>query len=343
MEDEATTAGTVLARVVLVPAYVALLGLALVSGGVSTWSGVVWLGLGLVVLGASTRPARGRPSPTRLGLALVALVVVARTFVAREGAGRSDLALDVVTVRPASTKPVSRLVTRWLDEASLALPAARLVAPRAAHARMRAEYAELRRAEGEAPSPLLASWLGLEGPGVFDLVTFTPRGAPARGTVVFLHGSLGAFVLPCRHVARAVAPLGLATACPARGVFPSWSSDEGRVVVERTIARVGAPVILVGLSDGAEGASLLAPALGRERLAGLVLLSGAAAEAGAPPVPTLVLAGTDDQGGEATYAARHASLGRVTASRVDGGHFVMLEAPGAVDDALRAFVAPLLP
>ena len=89
-------------------------------------------------------------------------------------------------------------------------------------------------------------------------------------------------------------------------------------------ARGKTRIYLAGLSNGGIGASRLAPRLADEKLAGLVLVSGAAPDARASTVPTLVLQGRNDT--QVSAAVVHAYASRSHAKYVEytAGHFVLL-------------------
>ena len=324
----------------------------LVMTGPPTWSAVAYLaGLGVLLWGLMTLPggegrrrALGIPRPRGLArgaaLSLVAVVLV------RGCTGREGESLSFV--------PDARLVDRVLDEKDVAVAGTRVLVaggilrddaaelPSA----MRAAYARMHAEEGDAPSPVLATYLGMQSPSAFDLLVFDSRSAgTSRGAVVFLHGYAGNFALPCWQMARAVAPLGVTTACPSTRWVGAWWSRDGEATLRRTLdalrARGITRFVLAGLSNGGYGASRLAPNM-QGSFAGLILISGASLDAKAAGVPTLVIHGRHDTMagfGEATsYSARTGA--RLVA--LDAGHFAMLVRAEASDAAVRAFVGSVL-
>lgn len=323
----------------------------LVVTGLATWSGVLYvLALGVVIGGLATLPLPGQRRPrrrgvTRAGVALVALVALGRGCTAAHG---ERLAM---TTGPDGARVVDRLV----DEGDVAVAGTRVLyasgmlhddardVPRA----MRAAYAEMRRDEGDAPSPLVATYLGLQHEDAFDLVTIEPYRAgpppqaPPQAAIVFLHGWAGNFDLPCWQVARAVGDLQVVTACPSTRWVGDWWSPQGERTVRRTLdvlrARGIQHVVLVGLSNGAHGAALLAPRL-RGAFVGVVLVSGA--PAGAPPAgaPTLVIHGSYDTMASVPEARAYAARTGAKYVALDAGHFAMLVRPERFDHELRAFV-----
>jgi len=82
-------------------------------------------------------------------------------------------------------------------------------------------------------------------------------------------------------------------------------------------------VFLAGLSNGAAGASALAPSFAPS-LSGLVLISGAPAGGGNAGLPTLVVHGNQDAVASITAAKAFAARTRSTFAGFSGGHFVLL-------------------
>src|SRR5262249_44450006 len=152
---------------------------------------------------------------------------------------------------------------------------------------------------------------GLERPTSFDLVRVGEASERApQGAVVFLHGFGGNFTLPCWLVAQAARRAGLVTFCPSIRPAGDWWQADGEATLRRTVQIVRARgidrIYLAGLSNGGIGASRLAPRM-RGSFRGLVLISGAAADAPAPGVPALVIHGRRDAMVAVSVAARYAS------------------------------------
>lgn len=326
-----------------------LVVLFLVVTGPATWSGILYvLALGAMVIGLTTMPLEGRPKRrrrglTRGGLAAIAVVAFLRCFTAGSG--------TTMSMNDAHGGS-ARLVDRVVDEADVAVAGTRVLvasglladdAPELPGA-MRAAYDDMRKTQGDAPSPVFATYLGLQRPGAFDLVMVEPPWDVAKqddAALIFLHGYAGNFALPCWQMARAVAPLGIVTACPSTRWVGDWWSPEGEATIRRTVdvlhARGVKKIVLAGLSNGGYGASRLAPRM-KGAFAGVVLISGAAPDAGPPGVPTLVIHGAKDSmaGLEEAraYAGRHAARLVV----LDAGHFAMLVRAEENDRAVRDFV-----
>ncbi len=205
---------------------------------------------------------------------------------------------------------------------------------------MRAGYDEMAREEGALPSPVLATYLGLERPGASDAIDFEHAGADA---VVFLHGYAGNFTMSCWLFARAAARAGLATDCPSTSWRGDWWTASGEAIVRERIAALRARgktrVFLAGLSNGGIGASRLAPRL-RGEIAGLVLVSGVAPDAGAPGVPTLVLQGRRDAMCSASVARAYATGNGASYVELDDGHFALLVDRDRAARAIADWLAP---
>lgn len=335
-----------------------VLVLALVLSGAPTWSGVAYLlGVGILLVGLMTLPSdeNGKPAPRTVfgktwprGVSRAGLVAVfAVAFVRCCSAGEGN------TMHMATS---ARLVDRLVDERDIALSGTRVLVAggmlRDDRAEvvdaMRASYKQLSSEEGDAPSPVAATYLGLQSPDAYDMVVIEPAVPPGdpvlppTTAIVFLHGYAGNFALPCWQVADAVKGLNVVTACPSTRWVGDWASANGektlrdvvKVLHERGIAKI----VLAGLSNGGYGASRLAPKM-RGTFAGLVLISGATAEAGDPGCAVLLLHGNKDgmaSYGEAVgYRANHPGAQLVT---LQAGHFAMMVRRKEANAALRSFV-----
>lgn len=197
-------------------------------------------------------------------------------------------------------------------------------------------YREMRAAEGDAPSPVLATYAGMQRPEHSDVLVVDQVDAP-RGAVVFLHGYGGSFALPCWQLARAAAAAGFITYCPSLRPRADWWSADGERIVRETMrlaaARGLGRIVLAGLSNGAMGAARLAPRM-RGSLVGLVLVSGAPADAAAPNVPALVIHGRHDSMASAAAARSYASIHHAKYVDLDAGHFALLVRR---EESMRAF------
>jgi pimeloyl-ACP methyl ester carboxylesterase len=323
----------------------ALLG---VAGVAAPWSRSGWVLLSTAAAAAVAFLLR----PARLRAPLGGLAVVA--FVALLGARLVGGAIGVVRMGTLPDAASSRWLGRLVDEQDVSLLGARLVArgglvipeeraglPGALHD----AYVEMRGEVGMFPSPVLDTVLGRQSAAAFDALFVDPRagaGAEASAGValVFLHGYGGSFTLECWLAAAAARTIGAVTVCPSIGVSGHWGSRQGERTLRATLdylrGRGIGRVYLAGLSNGAAGASALAPRFA-SALAGLILISGAPAGGTDGGLPTLVVEGERDRGAAAARAfvahthARYVGL--------DGGHFVLLtrraEARAAIAGWLR--------
>jgi hypothetical protein len=313
----------------------ALLGLTLVTllGVFSPWSPSGWFAIGGLAIAAIALLVRER-GPRR-GLILVAAVLFAVLLGVRLVGSESGMIRMVTLPEGAGSRWLARLV----DEQDVALAGARLLAlrwPLSSDEKerllpaMHDAYVELRRDDVVTPSPVADTLLGRQKPEAFDALVIEPRTDPLpapKAGLVFLHGYAGSFTLECWLVAKAAQAVGAVTVCPATGFAGHWRGQSAERIVRTSLdylARRGIKrVFLVGLSNGASGASALAPSLAPS-LSGLILVSGAPANGGNAGLPTLVLHGTDDA--VASVAATQAFAARSHAKYValPGGHFVLL-------------------
>ena len=288
----------------------------------SSWSARAY-GIALVTINVGLFVARLRRAVS-FGAALVLLVLSVRLGTAAHGR----------SLRMTSSGGSGRSLARIVDERDAAVWGAR-IAFALGHFRdpetsavvpaLVKSYQELSDREGDVPSPVLPTYLGLEGGTSNDVLAFDSA-AGSRGALIFLHGFGGSFTLPCWQIARAVADVGYATRCPSLGPRGDWWSADGEAIVRDTIRDLNAEgihaIVLVGLSNGGVGAAKLAPKL-HGKISGLVLISGAAA-ANAPGVPVLVLQGPRDAMMSAPIARAYALAHQGTYVELKGGHFALL-------------------
>jgi pimeloyl-ACP methyl ester carboxylesterase len=214
---------------------------------------------------------------------------------------------------------------------------------------MRAEYEKMRADEESASPSVRLRASPLAAGDVPDLLVYEPAGAAPgapRAAIVFLHGYGGRFALPCWQIASAAASAGATTVCPSIGTDGAWWTPDGGAVVDQTVAalrRAGyARIVLAGLSNGAIGASRLAPRR-KGMFAGLIAISGADPAAASPGVPALVVQGRQDAMASAGSSRAYARRAGAKYVDVDAGHFAMLTRDAEVDRAVHDFVASLQP
>jgi pimeloyl-ACP methyl ester carboxylesterase len=288
-----------------------------------SWSLYAWI-FGWALL-AAAGVWRGR----RRGLALSALAVFAVIVGVRSFSAAEGRRMRMVNSDGGGARWLGRIV----DEGDLAVVGALLLSwthllhdPEAAlvPASLRRAYGELREAEGDAPSPVVPTYVGLETARHADVVVIEPEETP-RGALIFLHGFAGNFALPCWLMAQAAPDL--VTYCPSVGWRGDWWSANGVRTLEMTLAlahrRGFERVYLAGLSNGAAGAARAAPRL-HGALRGLILLSGASRDAPPPGVPVLVVQGRRDQMSGAELARSYAARSGGQYLELEGGHFAFL-------------------
>ncbi len=333
-----------LARLLALPALVAAVAFfAFVATGARSLSGLGYSGSLVLLAGAAMF---GSPRARR-GVALSGVALFATTAGLRLAFAEHGRHIRMIT--PSNGR--ARWVNRLVDEADLAVNAARALArvplvpdpdvPLLAGV-MRDAYARMRDAEGATPSPVVATYSGLEAPGQCDVLELGDIEG-STGVVVFLHGYAGSFTLPCWVVSLAAADAGFATVCPATRWVGDWWSADGEATLRETVGRLHARgvrrIVLAGLSNGGVGASLLAARM-RGTFDGLIVISGASPAALLPHAPVLAVQGAHD-------AQISASVVRAYAARVggqyislDSGHFALLlreeDARRAITSFLRA-------
>jgi predicted esterase len=334
--------GVWLSRAVALAILVAVAFLAWL-GAAAPWSPSGWIVLASLSLGAATAFVRAE-RPRRLlrvlaGAALPAVVVVRLL---------ASGAPDVMLTLPDATS--SRWLGRIVDEQDVSLLGARLLAWRwpltrderpALLREMRAAYVEMRGETSASPSPVLDTALGRQRPDGFDALMFEPPEHASAAAVVFLHGYGGSFRLECWLVARAAHAIDALTICPATELAGHWSGRDGERTLRATLDHLHARgiqrVYLAGLSNGAAGASALAPKFA-SALAGLILISGAPAGGTAAGLPALVVQGKHDPMASAPAAQTFATRTHASYVGIDGGHFILLIRRAQSRDAIAAWL-----
>lgn len=322
----------------------------LLATGRASWSSIGYvIAIGMLLAGLLTLPdperkKRRRPRGISRGAVVaIACVALVRALFAGHTTGRMQM-LD-----GGDGHPSLRFVNRLVDEGDVAVAGTRVLVAGGMIADDRRElpgamteaYGAMRDEHGDVAAPFAATYLGLERPGAFDLLVIDPptndRSVPTDA-VIFLHGYAGAFDLPCWQIARAVDQV---TACPATRWVGDWGSAAGEATLRRTVdilrGRGIERIVLVGLSNGGYGASMLAPKM-KGMFAGLVLVSGAERDAPAAGIPTLVVHGRHDTMADYDDSAAYAKRTGAKLVTLEAGHFAMLVRGKESDEALRHFV-----
>ena len=327
-----------LSRLVAAPVLAAVAILA-VLGVRTPWSASGWIVL--AALGVSAARLFVRAPRTRLLLWALGAVSIASVMAVRL---LSSGAPDVMLTLPGATS--SRWLGRIVDEQDVSLVGARVLAwrwPLTADERdglareMRAAYVEMRGETSASPSPVLDTAFGRQHPDGFDTLVFETPERASGTAVVFLHGFGGSFRLECWLVARAARAIDAITVCPATALSGRWSGRDGERTLAATLdylqARGIRRVYLAGLSNGAAGASALAPKFASS-LGGLILISGAPAGGTYAGLPTLVVQGEHDPMASAAGARAFAARTHATYVSFDGGHFVLVMQRARTRDAI---------
>ena len=285
-----------------------------------SWSSLCYLiGFALILAGFSRRLRRA----ALVGIGILLLTASVRMSTAASG---TSMTLTTIDEKPA------RWLGRLIDEGDVAVLGARiLVFARQLHEHdatavpgaLGAAYSRMRHEQGDSPSPVLLTWLGLESPGRADVLVFDDLERP-RGALIFLHGFSGNFALPCWQIARAAREAGLVTYCPSVGWHGDWWNNP--LTLEKTVALVRRRshvdrIYLAGLSNGAAGAARLAPRM-RGGFCGMILISGATRNPASPGVPVLMLQGRYDA--VAPLARAYATTTGARYVDLDAGHFALL-------------------
>lgn len=189
-------------------------------------------------------------------------------------------------------------------------------------------------------TPVVSTLLGLDHPGATNAILVSNESGGAEVGVVFLHGYAGSFAFQCLEVAAAVRDLDADVICPSDHFVGRWIGAEATSTITSSIATLRARgarrIVLVGLSNGAFGASVTARDL---PIDGLVLISGVSPNAPSPRMNSLLIQGDDDSmvmtRRVRAWARSHA---RVHYLELPGTHFVLIEQRAQVREAIHAYV-----
>ena len=305
------------------------------------------IGTLLVIGGLLTAPrrVRRRRGVTRAGLAVIALAMVVR--IAFAGHGK--------TIAMTRRGPGAPLLDRLLPEDDVATTSARAVIwagilpandTKNLVPTLRRSFQRMNEAEGSYPSPIAMTSLGLQRREAFDTLEIAAPAADTKAAVLFLHGYGGNFTLQCWMVAQAARRAGAATFCPSTRLTGDWWSADGRHVVGEMMTDLRARgfdrIVLSGLSNGGVGASRIAPSL-RGKIVGLLLISGAAPDAGAPGVPAIAFEGGQDTMMTPGAVRRYAENGGVTYVELEGTHFLLIEKRDEMTERMSAWLVARFP
>lgn len=206
-------------------------------------------------------------------------------------------------------------------------------------------YRSMREERGQFPSPLIATFLGLESPSAFDTIAFRSKNPrEPRRALVFLHGFGGNWSLLCYLVSRAASPLGLDTFCPSTGPLGPWGNESGGDILAQTFAHLEQEgyreVFVSGLSAGAIGLGERAASLPKS-VRGLVYLFGGHPDGKRSTLPALYIYGDADERIPAklmeAFIRQHAATGggNLSITKVAGDHLALLKAQEEVLQPFR--------
>jgi pimeloyl-ACP methyl ester carboxylesterase len=207
-------------------------------------------------------------------------------------------------------------------------------------------YTEMRQ-EGNFPSPVVSTYLGLQRPGHFDVVVVEPE-EPTQFAVVFLHGYMGNVAAQCWEIAQAVKKLGGVTICPSTKWTGEWWQPNGQAILRATFDYVRARgierIYLGGFSNGGFGISRLASRWKEEKgLAGLFFIDGFTngTEIREVGLPVLIIEGAQDErvpvAAARQFALEVGDLG--TYAEIKGDHFLIMKQPAAVQREIESWLA----
>ncbi|MGH7280812.1 MAG: hypothetical protein ACRELY_04760 [Polyangiaceae bacterium] len=300
------------------------------------------VGTVIVVGGMMTAPSRTEDlrGMTRIGLAILVLASGIRIATAEHGA----------TISMSRGGDDAPLLDRLLPEGDVATTSARAVIfagilpandTRNLVPTLRDSYAKMDAEEGSYPSPILRTSLGLQTKTGYDVIEIVSPSPQTHDAVLFLHGYGGNFTLQCWSVARASKIANATTFCPSTRIWGDWWRGDGPEIVNDMIERLEARgfdrILLAGLSNGALGASALAPMF-KNRFVGLLLISGAMTGAPPPGVPAIAFEGARDGMMPPSVVKNYAEKTGASYVEIDGTHFLLLEKLDVIAPKMAAFM-----
>jgi pimeloyl-ACP methyl ester carboxylesterase len=331
-----------------------LAAIALSLGLPVTLSGVGYLlGCALVSAGLLLAPwtRRGSISITSIGILILALVAGIRLFIAGQ-----------------PTKPYIKLgtlpqniTTHWInyviDEQDSLIVGERMLnliggdSPaehRGIASVLHTDYSELRRMQRIFPSPIVSTYLNLEGANHFDTITIQAGiHRPPEFALVFLHGYMGNVTAQCWEIAQALTNFPAMTVCPSADWQGARWQPQGKAILHATFQYLREQGIqrfyLGGFSNGGISIGRLASKIKNEPgLSGLIFIDGFANGADVREVglPVLVLQGLQDEripaAGARQFAQELGALG--TYVEMEGDHFLIMKGPKSVRFAIEKWL-----
>src|SRR6266487_2457068 len=98
-----------------------------------------------------------------------------------------------------------------------------------------ADYSEMRVMQRVYASPLISTYLNLQGSTHLDAVIIAPKinQSPAFA-VIFLHGYMGNVTAQCWEIAKAIKVFGAVTVCPSTDWTGAWWQPQGQAILQET-------------------------------------------------------------------------------------------------------------
>ena len=210
------------------------------------------------------------------------------------------------------------------------------------------DYSEIRTRQRVFPSPLVSTYLGLQGSAHFDAVVIQPEiNQPPEFALIFLHGYMGNVTAQCWEIAQAAKNFRAVTICPSTSWRGDWWQPQGQAILEATFDYLRVQGIrrfyLGGFSNGGISIGRLASGLKNEEgLAGLILVDGFDNSPGLKEtgLSMLLLQGAQDERIPASYARQFAKEigGQGTYVEVEGDHFLIMKQPLRVQNAITKWL-----
>lgn len=215
-------------------------------------------------------------------------------------------------------------------------------------AALQRSYTEIRETRRVFPSPVIGTYLNLQGSDAFDATIIRPETMRHPETaVIFLHGYMGNVTAQCWEIAQAVEKSGFLTVCPSTGWQGRWWQPEGEAILGATFQYLREQGIekfyLGGYSNGGHGISQLVSKLSKEDgLSGLFFIDGIAdgASIRETGLPSLIIQAAQDERVSAERVRQIAAVIGNTGTYVelDGDHFIIMKQPELVQGALTAWL-----
>ena len=322
-----------------------------------TLSGIGYLlGCALAATGLILAPWRGRNSfsITIIGILILALVAGIRLFIAGQ---QTEPSINMVALpQNKSTHWINNLI----DEQDSLIVGERLLnliggdSPhehRGLASALQTDYSEMRRVQRVVPSPIVSTYLNLQGKNRFDAIVIQATiHRPPDFALVFLHGYMGNVTAQCWEVAQAVRNFAAMTICPSTGWQGDWWQPQGKGILQATFQYLREQGIqrfyLGGFSNGGISIGRLTSQFKNEPdLGGLIFIDGFADGIGVRELglPVLVVQGLQDERIPASGARQFAQeLGHVgTYVEMEGDHFLIMKEPKSVQKAIAKWLATL--